>query len=106
MDAAAKRPRRLRAKYPEYKSGDLYSGYFAPAEGLYRLCGLPASHSIQRKMLPHFSIAALPTFDRHRSGNCFCSCKKRAHNEGKNGGERWHGTALSRCRSCQMSREE
>lgn len=46
--------------YPSHKSGDLYKGYFDPAEGLYRVFGLPASHSIQRKMPAHFSGAALP----------------------------------------------
>lgn len=68
--------------------------------------GLFASHSIQRKTLTHFSIAARPLGDRLCSGNCLSQLQKRTHDENRNGGERWHGTALSRCRSCQMSREE
>ena len=74
MDAVAKRPRRLRAFeseiHPSHKSCDLYSGYLAPAEGLYRLFGLPASHSIQRKMLSHFSVAAPAIVDRLCSAGC------------------------------------
>ena len=63
--------------HPSHKPDGSYSGYFAPAEGLYRVFGQPASHSIQRKMLRHFSIAAPSVTDHSRSGNCCMQLQKR-----------------------------
>ena len=84
MDTAGKRPRHSRKKaspfeseiHPSHKSDDLYKRYFAPAEGLYQLFGLPASHSIQRKMLAHFSIAALPTDIGYAAVTAFAVAKE------------------------------
>lgn len=63
--------------HPSHKPDGSYSGYFAPAEGLYRVFGKYPSHSIQRKMLRHFSIAAPLVTDHPRSGNCRMQLQKR-----------------------------
>ena len=107
MDTAGKKASPFESEiHPSHKSDDLFNGYFAPAEGLYRLFGAYASHSIQRKMPPHFSIAAPAIVDCLCSGNCCVQLQGRTKDESRNGGDVWGGTALSRCRSCQMSREE
>lgn len=79
MDTAEKKASPFESEiHPSHKSGDLFKGYFAPAEGLYRLFGAYASHSIQRKMPPHFSVAAPTTDTCLCSGNCFAVAKEDA----------------------------
>ena len=100
MDAALKRPRRLRAKY-------------TPRTNL-AICTRGIS------LLRRACVSVLALTDRGAAGNRPALSGvvpplrrrdnirgRRTGDEGReNGGERWHGTALSRCRSCPMSREE
>ena len=96
MDSAGKRPRRLRAKY-------------TPRTNL-AICTRGIS------LLRRACVSVLALTDRGAAGNrpalsgVVPPLRRRDNIRGderrKNGGERWHGTALSRCRSCPMSREE
>ena len=96
MDSAGKRPRRLRAKY-------------TPRTNL-AICTRGIS------LLRRACVSVLALTDRGAAGNrpalsgvvppLLRRDNIRGDERRKNGGERWHGTALSRCRSCPMSREE
>ena len=106
MDTAGKRPRRLRAKYTTRTNLTICTRGISLLRRACIECSDFPPHIRYREKCSRIFLALLCRLVSAPQRQLHPQLQKTTRGESRNGGERWHGTALSRYQSCLMSREE